>query len=115
VVEYRQLLTQQMQRHRQKAGRDELVSEHLDDFGRAVARESHQVAELQLEKNERLKRAFGIRADYVSGSAMSTTKKPANASASGVVTGANGTQVAKWGFWSCLWLKFRKKKKHLCM
>ncbi len=41
--------------------------------------ETHQCAEANLKKNQELKRAFGIREDYVDGSSFSVMGKPGEA------------------------------------
>jgi len=68
VNEYRQLLTKQME------SSDGPTSEVIDDYGRKVASETHQIAELQQEKNARLRAAFAISDDYIDGSAMARNK-----------------------------------------
>jgi len=45
-----------------------------DEHGRPIAKETHQVAEAQQEKNARLKEAFGL-GDYVEGSAFDPDRK----------------------------------------
>uniref|UniRef100_A0A0B6Z9S4 CWF21 domain-containing protein n=1 Tax=Arion vulgaris TaxID=1028688 RepID=A0A0B6Z9S4_9EUPU len=45
-----------------------------DEFGRPMARETHQLAEANMEKNARLKEAFGL-TDYVEGSAFDPDRK----------------------------------------
>ncbi|VDP43133.1 unnamed protein product [Soboliphyme baturini] len=72
VDEYRTLLTKQME-HKM-----EPTSTELDEFGRLVAHETHQVAELQIERNKHLRMAFGISDDYVDGSAIKNCKPNAN-------------------------------------
>jgi len=45
-----------------------------DEHGRPMARETHQIAEANQEKNQRLKDAFGLN-DYVEGSAFDPDRK----------------------------------------
>lgn len=68
VNEYRQLLTKQMER----SGGP--TSDDIDSYGRRVASETHQIAELQQEKNARLRAAFSISDDYIDGSAVARNK-----------------------------------------
>jgi len=42
----------------------------VDEFGRPVLKETHQIAEVQKEKNSRLKAAFGIKDSFVEGSSF---------------------------------------------
>ena len=37
----------------------------VDEFGRPILKETHQIAEAQKEKNSRLKAAFGIKDSFV--------------------------------------------------
>ena len=46
-----------------------------DEFGRPVARETHQLAEANQEKNARLRDAFGLSKDYVDGSSFDPARK----------------------------------------
>lgn len=69
VSEYRDLLIRQSQKASEPA------STETDEFGRPVAKETHAIAELQQEKNARLRSAFGIRDDFVEGSSIDKDKK----------------------------------------
>ena len=42
----------------------------VDEFGRPILKETHQIAEAQKEKNSRLKAAFGIKDSFVEGSSF---------------------------------------------
>merc|ERR1712240_685424 len=42
----------------------------VDEFGRPVLKETHQIAEAQKEKNKQLKEAFGIAETFVEGSSF---------------------------------------------
>lgn len=46
-----------------------------DEFGRPIAKESHQIAEATQQKNARLKEAFGISDHYVDGSSFDPDRK----------------------------------------
>lgn len=46
-----------------------------DEFGRPIARETHQLAEANQEKNARLRDAFGLSKDYVDGSSFDPARK----------------------------------------
>lgn len=46
-----------------------------DEFGRPLARETHQLAEANQEKNARLREAFGLSKDYVDGSSFDPARK----------------------------------------
>ncbi|KAL8573361.1 hypothetical protein ACOMHN_032823 [Nucella lapillus] len=46
----------------------------MDEFGRPIAKETHQLAEANQEKNQRLREAFGL-GDYVDGSAFDPNRK----------------------------------------
>lgn len=71
-----------MTKQKKKAEQDGLpTSTAKDAYGRPVAQETHQIAELQQDKNARLRDAFGISADYVDGSAMEKSKKAAETKA----------------------------------
>lgn len=72
VTEYRQLLTKQKEKA-EAAGA--LTSSAVDAFGRPIAQDSHQIAELQMNKNMRLRQAFGIPDDYVDGSSLEKLKR----------------------------------------
>merc|ERR1712080_742199 len=47
----------------------------VDEFGRPVLKETHQIAEAQKEKNARLKDAFGISQHFVEGSSFDPNRK----------------------------------------
>merc|ERR1712210_11239 len=46
-----------------------------DEFGRAVYKDSHKMAQAQKEKNERLKAAFGIAPEFVEGSSFNENRQ----------------------------------------
>ncbi|CAG2256502.1 SRM300 [Mytilus edulis] len=46
-----------------------------DEHGRPIAKETHQIAEANQEKNKRLKEAFGISEYYVDGSSLDPNRK----------------------------------------
>ncbi|KAK3587267.1 hypothetical protein CHS0354_034412 [Potamilus streckersoni] len=46
-----------------------------DEFGRPLAKETHQIAEATQEKNARLREAFGLSEHYVDGSAFDPNRK----------------------------------------
>lgn len=46
-----------------------------DELGRPIAKETHQIAEANQEKNKRLKEAFGISEYYVDGSSLDPNRK----------------------------------------
>ena len=79
MIDYRALLTKQMEDEDvsgfdPSAIKEDMVGYGISDnhsflqYGRAVANETHQRAELQLQKNRNIKSAFGIADDYVEGS-----------------------------------------------
>merc|ERR1712025_522214 len=47
----------------------------VDEFGRPVYKETHQIAEAQKEKNKKLKEAFGISQHFVEGSSFDPNRK----------------------------------------
>lgn len=57
-----------------KEGVSESTAVDRDEHGRPIARETHQLAEANQEKNARLKEAFGL-TDYVDGSAFDPDRK----------------------------------------
>ncbi|KAH9502858.1 Serine/arginine repetitive matrix protein 2 [Bulinus truncatus] len=57
-----------------KEGVSETTTVDRDEHGRPIARETHQLAEANQEKNARLKEAFGL-TDYVEGSAFDPDRK----------------------------------------
>ena len=42
----------------------------VDDFGKPIVKDSHQLAQAQKEKNARLKEAFGLSRDFKDGSSF---------------------------------------------
>lgn len=57
-----------------KEGVSDSPTVEKDEFGRPLARETHQLAEANQEKNARLKEAFGL-TDYIEGSAFDPDRK----------------------------------------
>merc|ERR1712042_47468 len=47
----------------------------VDEFGRPVLKETHQIAEAQKEKNKQLKEAFGISEYFVEGSSFDPNRR----------------------------------------
>ena len=49
---------------------DKKAFHEVDDFGRPIVKDTHQIAQAQLEKNARLKDAFGLSKDFKDGSSF---------------------------------------------
>merc|ERR1719471_1285341 len=64
VDAYRKML---IEKDAEKHGEEDVDT---DEFGRAVYKDSHKMAQAQREKNERLKAAFGIAPEFVEGSSF---------------------------------------------
>ena len=47
----------------------------VDEFGRPVLKETHQIAEAMKEKNNKLKDAFGISKHFIEGSSFDINRK----------------------------------------
>ncbi|CAI9741591.1 Hypothetical predicted protein [Octopus vulgaris] len=58
----------------EKEGMCDRVTEK-DEFGRPITRDTHQLAEANLEKNARLREAFNLSKDYVDGSSFDPARK----------------------------------------
>merc|ERR1712176_210845 len=54
---------------------DKKAFAEVDEFGRPVYKETHQIAEAQKEKNKKLKEAFGISQHFVEGSSFDPNGK----------------------------------------
>mgnify|MGYP007023197537 CR=1 FL=1 len=67
VTAYRKMLIS-------KEGQKKRFAE-VDEFGRPVLKETHQIAEAMKEKNNKLKDAFGIPNRYVEGASFATHRK----------------------------------------
>ena len=53
----------------------------VDEFGRPVLKETHQIAEAQKEKNRQLKEAFGISSSFIEGSSFDPNRRDLEAAA----------------------------------
>merc|ERR1712083_556711 len=62
VDAYRQMLLEQE--------RDKKAFQDVDEFGRPAAKDSHQLAKAQQEKNAKLKAAFGLKDNFIDGSSF---------------------------------------------
>ena len=69
VDAYRKML---IEKDAEKHGEEDVDT---DEFGRAVYKDSHKMAQAQREKNERLKAAFGIAPEFVEGSSFNENRQ----------------------------------------
>merc|ERR1711864_3227 len=67
VTQYRKMLLSKE--------KDKKAFAEVDEFGRPVYKETHQIAEAQKEKNARLKEAFGISTHFVEGSSFDPNRR----------------------------------------
>merc|ERR1712061_19837 len=69
VDAYRKML---IEKDAEKHGEEDVDT---DEFGRAVYKDSHKMAQAQKEKNERLKAAFGIAPEFAEGSSFNENRQ----------------------------------------
>jgi len=77
VGEYRTLLTQQMEQTKF----DEVITIEIDEYGRPVTKETHELALMQKKKNEHLRNVFEIAEDFVEGHSLERMTKNKEAKA----------------------------------
>ena len=55
--------------------KDKGAFQDVDEFGRPMAKDSHQLAQAQKEKNAKLKSAFGLKDSFVDGSSFERNRQ----------------------------------------